>query len=92
MNKKEKIKEILEQLFLKTKKNGNFSRHEIESAISTSLYILDQRTIDNWFKLLWKLDVFTQPKHDNYCLNWERLVELEVSTPVELDPKQRRLL
>lgn len=91
MNKKQKLKAILEQLIMKTRKTGSFSKNEIERAIQVSLMAADERTIANWFDLLWKLEFFEQPTPNLYNLNWERIVDLEVARPVDLDVSQRRL-
>ncbi len=91
MNKQQKIKNILTQLLLKTKKNGNFSRYEIESAIQVVLLAADERTINNWFNLLWKLEIFEQPIQGRYNLCWDHIVQLEVAVPIDLDSNQKRL-
>jgi hypothetical protein len=91
VNKKEKIKAILTQLLAKTKKTNRFSRYEIEHAIQTILLAADQRTISNWFELLWNMEFFAQPIVGKYDICWDKLVDLEIGRPAEIDPNQRRL-
>lgn len=91
MNKKQKIKYILQELFEHTKKTSHFSKYEIERAIRVTLYLTDNRPIQNWYDLLWSLELFVQPTQGCFDMNWERVVELEIALPLELDPNQRRL-
>ena len=55
-----------------------FSRAEIESAIVKTLLVADQRSIDNWFNLIWRLEYFTQPRVGVYQVFFENLRELDV--------------
>jgi hypothetical protein len=90
MKRREVIREILTKLISQPNLN-NYSREDIEQAIRVTRWTVDQRTIDNWFTLLWKLNFFTQPKPGRYSLNLSNLVELDISLPCLVDPKQQRL-
>jgi len=90
MKKDQRIREVIEQLIVSDKFNS-FARHDIDKAIIVCRQPLDERTIDNWFNLLWKLEYIIQPKPKVYSLNITKIQELEVKLPQEVDPKQRRL-
>lgn len=90
MNKREQITKIIQELLKKNKLSG-FTETEIKIAIATAKEAADPRTLDNWFKLLWRLGYYTQTSFNSYTLNTSEIAELEVKLPVEVDPKQRRL-
>lgn len=89
MNKKPQVIEILKVLF--NKKSNSYHKHEIENAIMLCRGV-DPRTQKNWFNYLWKLGFFEQPAKDKFTLNYSRLAELEMPTPLECDPKQARFV
>lgn len=89
MNKKEQVTEILKELF--KKKSNHYHKTDIENAIITCRG-LDPRTLKNWWNYLWRLGFFEQPSKDKYILNYNRLSELEMPTPLECDPKQARFI
>jgi hypothetical protein len=89
MNRKEQVIEILKELF--KKKANHYHKHEIETAIITCRG-LDPRTLKNWWAYLWRLGFFEQPSKDKFILNYNRLAELEMPTPLECDPKQARFI
>jgi hypothetical protein len=91
MRKELRIREIIEYLLASDKFNC-FTRSDIEKAIIVCRQPLDERTTNNWFNLLWKLEYIIQPKPKTYALNITKIQELEVALPEEVDPKQRRLL
>ena len=90
MNKKENVTKIIQTL-LNTKQPNTYRKEEIEQAIRVAKWTVDQRTIENWFTLLWKLGFLHQDSPGVYGLNIERVAELEVQLPLDVDPKQRRL-
>jgi len=90
MNKKEQVKEIIKALLDNCNHLGYYRKAEIEKAIMLCRGS-DNRTIRNWFKFLWRLEYFIQPHPHVYQLNMERIVDLEISIPIQIDPKQRRL-
>jgi hypothetical protein len=90
MKKQERIREVIEYLITSGKFN-RFQKRDIEKAIIVCRQPLDERTRDNWFRLLWQLEYIVQPECGFYMLNIPKIQELEVKLPVEVDPKQRRL-
>lgn len=90
VNKREQITKIIQELLTKNKLAG-FTETEIKGAISTARMVADPRTLDNWFRLLWRLGYYTQTGFNCFDLNLQVIGELEVKLPVEVDPKQRRL-
>lgn len=89
MNKKEQVIEILRELF--KQKRNHYTRSEIENAIITCRGV-DPRTLKNWWNYLWRLEFFEQPSKNKYILNYTRLAELEMPTPLECDPQQTRFV
>jgi hypothetical protein len=85
--KQDDLKAIIQRL-LSSNKTIGFTKTEIEKAIIKTKLIGDQRSIDNWFNLLWKLEYFTQPQPNYYCLNLVEISSLEIVLP---DVKQERL-
>ena len=53
--------------------------------------MIDKRSIENWFNILWKFEILLQPEPKVYALNVAKVSELEISLPPKIDPKQRRL-
>jgi hypothetical protein len=90
MKKNEKIKQIIEYLITSGKFN-NYTKQDIEKSIIITLQPLDERTITNWFTLLWRLEYVIQPQCGTYSLNLSKVQLLEVKLPIEADPKQSRL-
>lgn len=84
--KQEDLKGILQKL-IETKITG-LNRREIEKAIIQVKLVADQRAIDNWFNLMFRLEYFSQPKPDFYCLNLSEIAKLDIDVP---DVKQERL-
>jgi hypothetical protein len=91
MKKHERIKEIVEYLITSGKFN-HYTRKDIEKAIVVCRQALDERTVINWFNLLWKLEYILQPQCGLYALNVGKIQNLEVKLPMEVDPNQRRLI
>lgn len=85
--KQDDLKTIIQKL-LNTNKTTGFTKTEIEKAIIKTKFIGDQRSINNWFNLLWKLEYFTQPKNNYYCLNLTEIASLDITVP---DVKQEGL-
>lgn len=83
------MREILEKML--DMKLPCYTRSDIEKAIMSTRMVVDQRTLNNWFQFLWKLEYLTQPEPSVYTLNWTKVAELELPVPLEFDPKQRRL-
>jgi len=78
MKREETIRAILEKLISGNRQIGNrYSRDDIDKAIITVRGV-DQRTRDNWFNVLWKLDYLLQPEKGWYSLNLSHLSELEL--------------
>ena len=90
MNKREQITKIIQELLTKNKLAG-FTETEIKGAISTAKMVADPRTLNNWFKLLWRLGYYTQTSFNCFDLNSLMIGKLEVKLPVEIDVNQRRL-
>lgn len=90
MKKEEKLRDIIERLLVNQKFN-NYSKQDIEKAIFNALEPLDQRTVDKWFTLLWKLEYIVQPHYGTFALNISNIQKLDVKFPEEIDPKQTRL-
>lgn len=85
MNKQNKIKQILETLLEKGKME--FSEAEIENAIAKTLLLADQRSIDQWFRLMFRIELFIQPR-----LGYYKLLISEVQRfDVRVDEKQESL-
>ena len=76
MNKQNKIKDILETLLLKGKME--FSEAEIENAIAKTLLLADQRSIDQWFKLMFRIELFIQPRPGYYKLLMSEIARFDV--------------
>ena len=77
MNKQAKLKNIIENLLSKGK--TQFTREEIDTAIIKELYVSDQRSLDNWFRLMWKLEYFTQPSAGVYKLFFPNIQNLDIT-------------
>ena len=91
MTKQEQIREIIVQLLAQNRDIGYYSKPDIERAIMTCRGC-DLRTINNWFNYLWKLEYFIQPQLGIYHLNLNMIQTLELKPPIQIDPKQRKLL
>lgn len=85
MNKQDKLREIIQALLNKGKMQ--FTQTEIENTIVKTLYVADQRSIDNWFKLMFRLEYFTQPKIGTFVLFLPAIKDLDV----KVDMKQESL-
>ncbi len=90
MKKKERITEVIEHLITSGKFNS-YTKRDVEKAIIVCRQPLDERTIQNWFNLLWQLEYLIQPECGVYSLNLPKLQELEVKLPEQVNPNQRRL-
>ena len=86
----EQTKEILRQL-LQQKKLGYFSRRDIDTVVKEVRGVLDQRSLNNWFNYLFDLKFILPLKPNIYNINVQKIAELEISIPPQIDPKQRRL-
>lgn len=76
MSKKQQtLKTILEALI---KRPQPQTRSEIESVITKTTLLMDKRSLNNWFMLLWKLNYLTQIRPDCYLVNLAESVCLEV--------------
>ena len=81
--KAEDIKAILQKLLAQNRTSG-FTRNDIDKAIIKTKLVADQRSIDNWFNLLWKLEYLQQPNPGQYQLNLSEILQnLEVKVPIE---------
>lgn len=89
MKKREQLRKIVQQLL--DLGRFRYTRQDLDDAVLRGLMVTDQRTFDRWFNLLWKLEFLLQPERGVYVLNVERVVQLEVNLPCEVDPAQRRL-
>ena len=76
MNQKEKIKQILTTLT--SKKINSYTYDDIAKAIMICRGV-DNRTINQWFNALWKLEYLLQPSLGVYSLNLDKIAELEIS-------------
>jgi hypothetical protein len=90
VKKREQITKIIQALLNKNRLTG-FSETEIKVVIGIVKEVADPRTLDNWFKLLWRLGYYTQTSFNCYDLNPSAIAKLEVKLPIKIDPKQRRL-
>jgi len=89
--KEEAIREILENLISSNQETlGLYSKGQIEKAI-IQVRGIDQRTIKNWFKTLWKLEYLVQPKPTVFQLNYQKIASLDVKLPPQIDPLQTKL-
>jgi len=87
----ETVKEILQRLITDKKKIGNFVQTEIEDAIIDTLDCVDKRTVQAWFSFLWRKEYFVSPAPHKFSINLEKVSQLEVKMPIEIDPLQKRL-
>ena len=85
MNKQTKLKNIIENLLSKGK--TQFTREEIDTATTRELLITDKRSLDNWFRLMWKLEYFTQPTVGVYKIFLPNVQKLDV----KVDDRQESL-
>lgn len=70
------MKQILESL-LKTGRLKH-SRADIEGAIRKTLWLIDNRSVENWFNLLWKQEFIIQPEPGAYLLNLQKAAVLDL--------------
>jgi hypothetical protein len=62
---------------LTLKKLNNYTYDDIAKAIMICRGV-DNRTINQWFNALWKLEYLLQPSLGVYSLNLEKIAELEI--------------
>ena len=68
MKKEEAVKSIMAQL---EKQNKSFySKSDIERAISKTLMLVDERSIQRWFLFLFRLEYIYQKELDKYVTSW----------------------
>ena len=77
LNKKTQVSEIIQKLLMETKGSLIFQRSELEKAIMECRGC-DKRTLKNWWRYLWMLGYFTQPRQAIFQLETKRLLELEL--------------
>jgi hypothetical protein len=77
VSKKESITEIIQQI-LRTKQSTQFTKEDIELAIMKAQFVIDRRSINNWFNVLWKLQYLEQPQPGKYCLNVTEVANLGI--------------
>ena len=92
MNRQKCIREILENLINTNRQLGYYTKDDIEKSIIRCRGF-DQRTIDNWFKVLWRLEYLLQPEPGIFHLNLSKVAELElpVKPSAQVDSRQARL-
>jgi hypothetical protein len=91
MTKPQQIKEVLQTLIEQNKEVGYYHKKDIEKAIMACRGG-DERTLKNWFRLLWTLEYFLQPQPGIYHLNLSMITKLELKTTIQITPQQKRLV
>lgn len=69
--KQQTLKTILKTLL---EKPQPLTREEIEISISKTLLLIDNRSLNKWFMLIWRLNYLTQIKPNCYLVNPVSLV------------------
>lgn len=85
MRKQEQVKKIIQQL-LKYGRVKDYTKNDLNVAITKALWLNDERSFKRWRDLLFNLGFLVQSNFEVYALNFERLAELEV-----IDGEQRKL-
>lgn len=90
--KKQVIKEILQNLINQNNRIGYYTKEQIEKAIMQCRGA-DPRTIQTWFKALFRLEYLIQPQPNVYNINIDKIVDLEIDNkiPIQVDRKQKSL-
>ena len=67
MIKEEAVKTILREL--EKQKKTFYTKNDIQRAISRTLMLVDDRSIQKWFQFLFRLEYIYQKEIDKYILN-----------------------